>query len=58
MSIDGAKGVLFNVTGGYDMSMAEIQEAAEVITLYSHLHKYSLHQNYIYKILSVEAAAY
>ena len=32
MSIDGAKGVLFNVTGGYDMSMAEIQEAAEIIT--------------------------
>ena len=32
VSIDGAKGVLFNVTGGYDMSMAEIQEAAEVIT--------------------------
>ena len=30
--IDGAKGVLFNVTGGYDMSMAEIQEAAEIIT--------------------------
>ena len=27
-----AKGVLFNVTGGYDMSMAEIQEAAEIIT--------------------------
>lgn len=26
VSIDGAKGVLFNVTGGYDMSMAEIQE--------------------------------
>lgn len=32
VSIDGAKGVLFNVTGGYDMSMSEIQEAAEVIT--------------------------
>ncbi len=32
VSIDGARGVLFNVTGGYDMSMAEIQEAAEVIT--------------------------
>jgi cell division protein ftsZ len=32
VSIDGAKGVLFNVTGGYDMSMAEIQEAAEIIT--------------------------
>jgi len=32
VSIEGAKGVLFNVTGGYDMSMAEIQEAAEIIT--------------------------
>ena len=32
VSIDGAKGVLFNVTGGFDMSMAEIQEAAEIIT--------------------------
>ncbi|MDR1032914.1 MAG: cell division protein FtsZ [Candidatus Nomurabacteria bacterium] len=32
VSIDGAKGVLFNVTGGYDMSMSEIQEAAELIT--------------------------
>lgn len=32
VSIDGAKGVLFNVTGGYDMTMSEIQEAAEIIT--------------------------
>ena len=32
VSIDGARGVLFNVTGGYDMSMSEIQEAAEIIT--------------------------
>lgn len=32
VSIDGAKGVLFNVTGGYDVSMSEIQEAAEIIT--------------------------
>ena len=32
VSIDGARGVLFNVTGGYDMSMAEVQEAAEIIT--------------------------
>ncbi len=32
VSIDGAKGVLFSVTGGYDMSMSEIQEAAEIIT--------------------------
>lgn len=32
VKIDGAKGVLFSVAGGYDMSMSEIQEAAEVIT--------------------------
>ena len=29
---EGARGVLFSVSGGYDMSMSEIQEAAEVIT--------------------------
>lgn len=32
VSIDGARGVLFNVTGGSDMSMHEINEAAESIT--------------------------
>jgi len=32
VSIDGARGVLFNVTGGSDMSMSEVQEAAEIIT--------------------------
>jgi cell division protein FtsZ len=32
VSIDGARGVLFNVTGGLDMSMHEINEAAETIT--------------------------
>lgn len=32
VSIEGARGVLFNVSGGYDMSMSEIQEAAEIIT--------------------------
>lgn len=32
VSIDGAKGVLFNVTGGSNMSMHEINEAAETIT--------------------------
>ncbi len=32
VSIDGARGVLFNIAGGYDMSMHEINEAAEVIT--------------------------
>lgn len=32
VSIDGARGVLFNVTGGRDMGMHEINEAAETIT--------------------------
>jgi len=32
LSIDGARGVLFNVTGGPDMAMAEISEAARIIT--------------------------
>jgi len=32
LSIDGAKGVLFNVTGSSDMGMSEINEAARVIT--------------------------
>ncbi|MFH1855549.1 MAG: cell division protein FtsZ [bacterium] len=32
LSIDGAKGILFNITGGPDMSMYEIDEAAKIIT--------------------------
>jgi len=32
VSIDGAKGVIFNVAGGDDMTMMEINEAAKVIT--------------------------
>lgn len=32
VSIDGAKGVLMNATGGYDLAMSEVQEAAEIIT--------------------------
>jgi cell division protein FtsZ len=32
VSIDGAKGVLFNITGGRNMSMHEIDEAAKTIT--------------------------
>ncbi len=32
VSIDGARGVLFNVAGGMNISMHEINEAAEVIT--------------------------
>lgn len=32
LSIDGAKGVLFNITGGNDLSMFEVDEAARIIT--------------------------
>jgi cell division protein FtsZ len=32
VSIEGAKGVIFNVAGGADMTMMEINEAAKVIT--------------------------
>lgn len=32
VSIDGARGILFNVIGGFDMSMHEINAAAETIT--------------------------
>jgi cell division protein FtsZ len=32
VSIDGARGVLFNVSGGTDLAMAEINEAARIIT--------------------------
>ncbi len=32
LSIDGAKGVLFNVTGGNDLAMFEVDEAARIIT--------------------------
>lgn len=32
VKIDGARGVLFSIAGGYGMAMSEIQEAAEVIT--------------------------
>ena len=31
-SIDGARGLLFNITGGSDMTMSEVDEAAKVIT--------------------------
>lgn len=31
-TIEGAKGVLFNITGGPDMSILEVNEAAEIIT--------------------------
>lgn len=32
LSIDGAKGVLFNISGGTDLGMVEINDAAKVIT--------------------------
>jgi len=32
ISIDGAKGILFNITGGNDLSMFEVDEAARIIT--------------------------
>jgi len=32
VAIDGASGVLFNVSGGSDLAMAEINEAAKIIT--------------------------
>jgi len=32
MSIDGAKGILFTITGGPDLGMYEVNEAAQVIT--------------------------
>jgi cell division protein FtsZ len=32
VSIDGARGILFNVIGGHDLSMHEINSAAETIT--------------------------
>lgn len=32
VSIDGAKGILFNITGGADMTMTEVDEAAKIIS--------------------------
>ena len=32
ISIDGAKGVLFNITGGNDLTMSEVDEAAKLIS--------------------------
>ena len=31
VSMEGARGVLFNITGGRDLTLAEINEAAEII---------------------------
>ncbi len=32
LSIDGAKGILFNITGGADLTMNEVNEAAKIIS--------------------------
>jgi cell division protein FtsZ len=32
ISINGARGILFNITGGPDMTMAEVNEAAQIIS--------------------------
>ena len=32
ISIDGAKGILFNITGGPDLTMAEVEEVAKIIS--------------------------
>jgi cell division protein FtsZ len=32
MDIEGAKGILFNITGGTDLAMFEVDEAARIIT--------------------------
>ncbi len=36
VSIDGARGILFNVTGGPDLSLFEVNEAAEIIRQTAH----------------------
>jgi cell division protein FtsZ len=36
VTIDGARGILFNITGGPDMSLFEVNEAAEIIRATAH----------------------
>jgi cell division protein FtsZ len=36
VTIDGARGILFNVTGGPDMTLFEVNEAAEIIRRTAH----------------------
>jgi cell division protein FtsZ len=36
VTIDGARGILFNVTGGADLSLFEVNEAAEIIRQTAH----------------------
>lgn len=35
VSIEGAKGIIMNITGGHDLSMYEIDEAARIVTEYA-----------------------
>lgn len=35
ISIEGAKGIIMNITGGHDLSMYEIDEAARIVTEYA-----------------------
>jgi cell division protein FtsZ len=36
LSIDGAHGILFTITGGTDLTMSEVSEAARIITSAAH----------------------
>lgn len=36
LSIDGARGILFTITGGTDLTMSEVSEAARIITSAAH----------------------
>ena len=36
MTIDGARGILFNITGGHDLSLFEVNEAATLIRAAAH----------------------
>jgi cell division protein FtsZ len=38
LTIDGAHGILFNVSGGADMSLLEVEQAADIITRRAHPH--------------------
>ncbi|PIW07409.1 cell division protein FtsZ, partial [Candidatus Collierbacteria bacterium CG17_big_fil_post_rev_8_21_14_2_50_45_7] len=35
VKIDGARGILFNITGGTSLTMAEVSEAAEMISTHA-----------------------
>jgi len=37
VSIEGAKGILFNITGGKDLTMSEVNEASEIISGAAHV---------------------